>query len=148
MFSFIAAEKTNYRASLLCRVLEVNRTSFHAWERRPPSDRELYDALLTEQITAIHAGSTGTYGAPRVHAELRLEHGVRVGEKRVARLMAGAGLEGIPVPRKARTTVPVAGVRCAPDLVERDFNPVAPDRCGVRISRRSPVGRGGCIWRR
>jgi putative transposase len=128
VFSFIAAEKANYPASLMCRVLQVNRTSFHAWERRPPSDRELYDAWLTEKIKAIHAGSQGTYGAPRVHAELRLEHGIRVGEKRVARLMATAGLQGIPVPRKARTTVRVAGVRCAPDPVERDFNPSAPDR--------------------
>ena len=128
MFSFIAVEKANYPASLLCRVLGVRRTSFHAWERRAPSDRALYDAWLTEQITAIHARSAGTYGAPRVHAELALEHGVRVGEKRVARLLTGAGLEGIPARRKARTTVRVAGVRCAPDLVERDFDPSAPDR--------------------
>jgi putative transposase len=112
----------------MCRVLGVNRTSFHDWERRPPSDRELYDAFLLERIKEIHAASGGTYGSPRVHAELRLEHGVRVGKKRVERLMAAAGLEGIPVPRKARTTVRVAGVRCAPDLVERDFNPQAPNR--------------------
>jgi putative transposase len=63
-----------------------------------------------------------------VHAELALEHGVRVGEKRVARLLAGAGLEGIPARRKARTTLCVAGVRCAPGLVERDFDASAPDR--------------------
>ncbi|PZS28867.1 MAG: IS3 family transposase [Pseudonocardiales bacterium] len=128
VFSFIAAEKANYPASLMCRVLGVNRTSFHDWQRRAPSDRTLYDAWLTEQIKQIHVDSAGTYGAPRVHAELRLCHRVRVGEKRVARLMATAGLEGIPVPRKARTTLRVAGVRCAPDLVERDFNASAPDR--------------------
>jgi putative transposase len=128
MFSFIAAEKANYPASLLCRVLGVRRTSFHAWERRAPSDRALYDAWLTEQIIEIHARSSGTYGAPRVHAELRLEHGVRVGEKRVWRLMAAAGVQGIPVRRTPRTTVRVEGVRCAPDLVERDFDPQAPDR--------------------
>jgi putative transposase len=128
VFAFIAAEKANYPISLMCRVLQVNRTSFHDWERRPPSDRELYDAFLLEKIREIHAASGGTYGAPRIHAELRLEHGIRVGRKRVERLMAKAGLEGIPVPRKARTTVRVAGVRVAPDLVERDFNPTAPDR--------------------
>jgi putative transposase len=128
VFSFIAVEKANYPASLMCRVLGVNRTSFHDWERRAPSDRTLYDAWLTEQIKQIHAASDGTYAAPRVHAELRLEHGVRVGEKRVARLMATAGLEGIPVPRKARTAVRAAGVRSAPDLVERDFNASEPDR--------------------
>ena len=128
MFSFIAAEKANYPVSLMCRVLEVNRTSLHDWERRPPSDRALYDAFLLERIKAIHAASNGTYGAPRVHAELRLEHGIAVGRKRVERLMARAGLQGIPVPRNARTTVRVEGVRLAPDLVERDFNAPEPNR--------------------
>ena len=128
VFAFIAAEKADYPVSLMCRILGVGRTSFHAWERRAPSERAMFDAWLTEKITQVHAGSRCTYGAPRVHAELRLEHGVRVGRKRVARLMAGAGLEGIPVPRKTRTTIRVAGVRCAPDLVERDFQADAPDR--------------------
>jgi putative transposase len=128
VFRFIAAEKANYPVALLCRVLGVNRTSFHDWERRPPSDRELYDALLLERITRIHADSGGTYGAPRIHAELRLEHGIRVGRKRVERLMAAAGLQGIPVPRTVRTTVRVAGVRCAPDLVDRDFTATAPNQ--------------------
>ena len=128
VFAFIAAEKTNYPISLLCRVLGVGRTSFHDWQRRPPSERALFDAFLTDKIKHIHAASRGTYGSPRVHAELRLEHGIRVGRKRVERLMGQAGLEGIPVPRKARTTVRVEGVRCAPDLVERDFSAIAPDR--------------------
>jgi putative transposase len=128
VFRFIAAEKANYPVALLCRVLGVNRTSFHDWERRPPSDRELYDALLLDRITRIHADSGGTYGAPRIHAELRLEHGIRVGRKRVERLMAAAGLQGIPVPRTVRTTVRVAGVRCAPDLVDRDFTATAPNQ--------------------
>jgi putative transposase len=128
VFAFIAAEKADYPISLMCRVFQVNRTSFHDWERRPPSDRELYDAFLIEKIKEIHTASDGTYGSPRIHAELRLEHGIRVSKKRVQRLMATAGLEGIPVPRKARTTVRVAGVRVAPDLVERDFNPQGPNR--------------------
>jgi putative transposase len=128
VFAFIAAEKTNYPISLLCRVLGVGRTSFHDWQRRPPAERALFDAFLTDKIKHIHAASRGTYGSPRVHAELRLEHGIRVGRKRVERLMGQAGLEGIPVPRKARTTVGVEGVRCAPDLVERDFSAIAPDR--------------------
>lgn len=128
VFAFIAAEKANYPVSLMARLLDVGRTSFHDWERRPPSDRVLYDAFLLEKIRTIHADSRGTYGAPRVHAELALGHGIQVGRKRVERLMAGAGLEGIPVPRKTRTTIRVAGVRCASDLVERDFYPTAPDR--------------------
>ena len=92
-------------------VLGVSRAGFYAWERRAPCDRELTDAWLTEKIKAIHAKSRGTYGSRRIHAELRLEHGIRVGKKRVERLMALAGLSGcLPRPRK-RTTIRVEGVR-------------------------------------
>ena len=79
----------------MCRALGVNRTSFHDWQRRAPSDRELTDAWLTEKIKQIHADSDGTYGARRIHAELRLEHGIRVGRKRVERLMKAAGISGL-----------------------------------------------------
>ena len=112
----------------MCRVLGVSRAGFYAWERRAPCDRELSDAWLTDKIKAIHARSKGTYGSRRIHAELRLEHGIRVGKKRVERLMVLAGISGLlPRPRK-RTTIRVEGVRTAPDLVERDFDPEAPDR--------------------
>jgi len=84
---------------VICRVLDVNRTSFHDWERRPPSDRALTDAWLTDKIDQIDHGSRGVYGSPRIHAELRLEHGIRIGRKRVARLMKAAGIAGIK-PRK------------------------------------------------
>jgi putative transposase len=86
----------------MCRALGVNRTSFHDWERRAPSDRALSDAWLTEQIEQIHVASDGTYGARRVHAELRLEHGIRVGRKRVARLMKAAGISASPTAPRHR----------------------------------------------
>ena len=71
MFRFIAAEKANYPVALLCRVLGVNRTSFHDWERRAPSDRSLADAWLTEKIKAIHESKRRVYGAPRIHASCK-----------------------------------------------------------------------------
>src|SRR5207247_10757193 len=74
----VAAEKADYPSSLLCRMLGVSRSGFHAWECRPPSDRALADAWLSERIRAIHAESRQTYGARRVHAALR-HRGVRVG---------------------------------------------------------------------
>jgi putative transposase len=112
----------------MCRTLGVNRTSFHDWVRRAPSDRALTDAFLSEKIKQIHAASDGTYGARRIHAELRLEHGIRVGRKRVERLMKDAGISGV-VPRKRRgTTVRLPGMRVAPDLVERDFRPEGPNQ--------------------
>ena len=113
MFSFIAAEKANYPVAVMCRVLGVNRTSFHDWERRPPSDRALADAWLSEKIKQIHRDSRGVYGAPRIHAELRLEHGIRVGRKRVARLMKAAAIAGIRPLKRWRTTIRVPGVEPA-----------------------------------
>jgi putative transposase len=112
---------------VICRVLGVNRTSFHDWERRPPSDRALQDAWLTEKIKQIHVASRGVYGSPRIHAELRLEHGIRVGRKRVARLMKAAAISGIKPPKRWRTTIRVPGVEPATDLVERAFRPDAPN---------------------
>jgi putative transposase len=79
VFSLIAAEKTSYPVAVLCRVFGVNRTGFHNGERRAPSDRALQDAWLTEKIKRIHDAGRGVYGAPRIRAELRLEHNVRVG---------------------------------------------------------------------
>ena len=63
VFAFIAAEKANYPVAVMCRALEVNRTSFHDWERRPPSDRSLQDAWLLEQIKEIHEPKRQVYGA-------------------------------------------------------------------------------------
>ena len=129
-FRFIAARKAEHSVKTMCRVLGVSRSGFHAWERRPPCDRELNDRQLDERIEAIHRRSRHTYGARRVHAELAHE-GVRVGRKRVERLMRRAALSGLVRRRRGRTTVRVPGVRCAPDLVERDFQPSAPDRLWV-----------------
>jgi putative transposase len=112
----------------MCRALGVNRTSFHDWERRAPSDRELRDAWLTEKIEQIHAASDGTYGARRIHAELRIEHGIHVGRKRVERLMCDAGISGVVARKRRRTTVKLPGVRVAADLVERDFRPHGRDQ--------------------
>jgi putative transposase len=127
MFSFIAAEKTGYPVALLCRTLEVNRTSFHDWERRAPSQRALTDAWLTERIREIHVAKRKVYGAPRIHAELRMAHGVRVGRKRVERLMRSAGISGLVPKKRGKTTIRVPGVRVADDLVERQFQPSAPN---------------------
>lgn len=127
----IAAEKNNYPVATMCRIFGLNRTAFHNWQARAPSDRALQDLWLTEKIKTIHQDSRGVYGAPRIHAELRLEYGIRVGRKRVARLMAAAGIAGVR-PRKRRfTTIRVPGVEPASDLVCRQFRPIEPDRLWV-----------------
>jgi putative transposase len=101
----------------MCRVLGVSRAGFYAWERRAPCDRELSDAWLTDKIRAIHARSKGTYGSRRIHAELRLEHSIRVGKKRVERLMALAGALGRAA-TPAQATVP-ASTSPSPALISR-----------------------------
>jgi transposase InsO family protein len=130
VFRFIAAEKANYPISLLCRMLGVSRSGFHAWERRAPSDRDLADAWLVEQIKEIHAESRQTYGARRVHRALR-HRGLRVGRKRVERLMRREQISGLVPKRFRRTTIRAPGVRVADDLVERDLVPAAPNRLWV-----------------
>jgi putative transposase len=126
-FRFIEAEKDRHPISLMCALLDVSRSGYHAWVRRPPSDRELSDAWLLERIRQIHSENRGVYGAPRVHAELRIAHGIRIGRKRVERLMRQAGLSGLIPKRRGRTTIRVPGVRVADDLVQRQFRPTAPN---------------------
>ena len=128
IFRFIAAKKTEHSIQIMCRVLEVSRSGYHAWAIREPSSRTVSDQLLTGRIAGIHKQSGETYGSPRVHAELRLADSVQVGRKRVERLMRTAGLSGQLNRRRGRTTISVPGVRTAPDLVERDFNPTAVNR--------------------
>ena len=128
IFRFIAAKKTEHSIQIMCRVLEVSRSGYHAWAVRDPSARAVADAALSGRIAQIHKRSGETYGSPRVHAELRLGDGVKVARKRVERLMRAAGLSGQLRRRRGRTTISVAGVRTAPDLVERDFNPMAVNR--------------------
>ena len=113
-----------------CRVLGVSASGYYAWLTRPASARATADAALTDQIHAIHARSRGTYGVPRVHAELAAT-GVRLGRKRVARLMRGAHLEGVSRRKRSRTTVRDRDARPAPDLVTRDFTAAGPDHLWV-----------------
>jgi putative transposase len=128
IFRFVAAKKAEHSIKIMCRVLGVSRSGYHAWAAREPSTRAAADRRLSGRIAEIHEQSRKTYGSPRVHAELRLEDGVLVGRKRVERLMRLAGLSGQIRRRRGRTTIRVQGVRTAPDLVERDFNPATVNR--------------------
>jgi putative transposase len=141
VFRFIEAEKVTFPISLCSRMLGVSRSGFHAWRRRAPSERALADVWLTARIREIHTQSRGTYGSPRVHAELRRQ-GIRVGRKRVERLMAAADLSGLHRRRKGKTTIRVQGVRVASDLVERDFNPEAPNRLWCADIKEIPTWEG------
>lgn len=122
---FIEAEKQGgHNVKRACELLKVSRTAFYARRTRQPGPREVRDAELTEQITAVHEQSRGTYGAPRVHAVLKRE-GAGCGRRRVARLMRAAGLQGRHRRRRHLTTIPDPRAATRPDLVVRDFRPDA-----------------------
>jgi transposase InsO family protein len=112
--------------AVACRVLKVSRSGYYDWAARPPSARAVRDAELVETIRRVHYESRCTYGAPRVHAELRLGQGLRIGRKRVARLMRAAQISGISHRRKHRGFKPAPATHA--DLVQRRFTATAPDR--------------------
>ena len=119
-----------YRVATMCRLLEVSTSGYYAWRTRGPSARRLEDAALTERIRGFHERSRGTYGTPRIHADLT-DEGIHVGRKRVARLMRAADLAGVSRRKGTRTTIRRADARPAPDLVDRDFTAPGPDRLWV-----------------
>ena len=125
----------------MCRVLEVSTSGYYAWRNRKASKRDKDDQVLTEQIKAIHTRSRGTYGAPRIHAELR-DEGVSIGCKRVARLMQAEGLQGVSRRKGITTTIRSTRDRPAPDLVERDFTAETPNRLWVADITYIPTAAG------
>jgi len=141
-YRLIDAERAHHPVSRLARVLGVARAGYYAWSSRPASARTLADQALTEQIRQIHARSRETYGAPRVHAELRLGLDIRVGRKRVARLMRDARLQGVHRRRLRGLTRRDPQAAPAPDLVERNFTPPAPDRLWVADITQQRTGEG------
>ncbi len=133
IYAFVEAQKATHRVSAMCRTLKVSKSGFYGWRDRAPCARDQADALLSEKIARIHRDSRETYGAPRIHFELRTL-GVRCARKRVARLMREADLFGCGGRRrKVRTTLRSQTERTppAPELVKRNFTPEAPDRLWV-----------------
>jgi hypothetical protein len=114
-----------FDVAVTCRVLNVSRSGYYEWVNRPPSDRDVEDAYLANAIVDIHDMSRRSYGSPRVHAELRLGMGIKVGRKRVARLLRMLRLAGISH-RPKRRHRPAAAVH--EDLVQRKFVAEGPDR--------------------
>jgi putative transposase len=126
----VRAHRAHHAVTTLCRLLEISTSGYYAWTIRPASRRAQVDAELLDRIRAIHDRSRGTYGVPRVHAELAAQ-GVHVSRKRIARLMRAAGLAGVSRRKRPRTTIRAQDARPAPDLVERNFAAAGPDQLWV-----------------
>jgi putative transposase len=141
-FRLIEAEQAGHSVVRLCRLLGVSPSGYYAWRKRPPSARARADAALTTTIREVHAASRGTYGAPRVHAELADAHGVRCGRKRVARLMRTGGLVGVCRRRSVRTTRRDESAAVSDDLVKRAFTATEPDRLWLADITYLPTWQG------
>jgi putative transposase len=122
--------QVKHKVATMCRLLEVSPSGYYAWRGRKPSKRAMVDSELSKTIRAIHEESKGTYGAPRIHADL-LEKGSRVGRKRVSRLMRMAAIAGVSRRRGFKTTRRDPNASPATDLVERNFVAEGPDQLWV-----------------
>jgi transposase InsO family protein len=123
-YACIAQHADEFKVGLMCRLLAVSRSGFYAWCAREPSARALADDVLLAHVRIAHLASDRTYGAPRVHEDLR-DQGQRVGKKRVARLMREDGLVARRPRSAVRTTDSAHGEPIAANLVARQFAPDA-----------------------
>ena len=142
MFRFIETEKASFPVAFLCRSLGVSTSGYYAWWKRPLSARAVADAALSLNVGQIHTASRGTYGAPRIHAELADAYETRCGRKRVARLMRAAGLVGVCRRRVVRTTRRAEAAMVTDDLVRRTFTATEPNRLWVADITYLPTWQG------
>jgi putative transposase len=120
-----AQKAAGFAVAAACTAAGVSTSAYYAWATRcarGPSPAQRDQAALVAEIRRIHARSRGTYGSPRITAELR-RRGWQVNHKRVERLMAGHGIVGHRPRRRRGLTKPDAGAPPAPDLLGRLFDP-------------------------
>lgn len=122
--------QANYDIATLCRVLGVSTSGYYAWLKRAPSQRQQSDIALGDRLEAYFQQSHCTYGRVRLQGDLR-DEGIRVSDKRVARLMRERNLVGASRRKGYKTTIRDQDARPAPDLVDRRFTAIAPDQLWV-----------------
>jgi transposase InsO family protein len=146
-FQFVADHQERFGVKRLCQIIGVARSSFYYWRATEPARaaRDAADAVLATEITAVHTASDGTYGAPRITAELR-DAGVPVNHKRVARVMRRHGIAGLRLRRRTRTTIADPAAPKASDLIGRDFTAEAPNQRYVGDITYLPVGDRGFLY--
>ena len=138
----MSASQALFPVATMARVLGISRAGFYAWRHRPPSRHAVADAALLRRVRTVHASSRQTYGAPRVHADLRLR-GEWHGRKRIARLMRDAGLVGASHRRGGPvTTRRDKDARRASDPVDRSFTAFGPDQLWVAGITYVPAAAG------
>ncbi|SEG91774.1 Integrase core domain-containing protein [Thermomonospora echinospora] len=144
---FVADHRALFGVKRLCRVLGVSRSGLYRWQATADAraERVRADTELAAQITEVHAAFDGTYGSPRVTAELRGQ-GLRINHKRVERVMRCFGIVGVHLRRKVRTTVPEPDAAPVPDLLRREFTAPAPNRKYVGDITYLPIAGGEFLY--
>ena len=142
-FQFVDDHQRHHGVKRLCQVVGIARSSYYHWKATAPDRaiRAAADARLAARIRTIHRDSTGTYGVPRITAELR-DTGHPVNHKRVARVMRGVGLAGLRLRRRHRTTTSDPTAAKAPDLIGRDFTAQTPNTRYVGDITYLPIADG------
>jgi putative transposase len=123
----IEAEKANFPVTLMCRALGVSTSGYYAWRTREPSEQTKENEQLATKIAEVHEASRGTYGSPRVHAEL-VAQGFEVGRNRIERIMREQGILGRCKPRFRRTTDSNHKLPVANNVLDRVFTADQPDQ--------------------
>jgi putative transposase len=143
-FTFVAGRCSDLPVAACCRAMKVTTSGFYEWRQRQadPAPRVREDQVLTTTIVEVHRQSRGTYGSPRVHAELRLGADIRIGRKRVERLMREAGIEGVYRRRRRGCTRRDPNAIPSDDLVNRRFTVDAPDTLWVSDITEHPTDTG------
>jgi len=126
-YLFISDHREIFRVGRMCNVLDVSRSGYYAWLKRPESHRKKENRKLAIQIKVIHGQKRKIYGSPRIHKELN-EKGFKCSPNRVARIMKQEGIRAI-VPRKYKaTTDSKHSLPVAPNLLKQDFDIKEPNK--------------------
>jgi transposase InsO family protein len=146
-FQFVADHQARYGVKRLCQIVKVARSSYYYWRSTAPdrAARKAADAALASRIRAVRAPHDGTYGAPRITAELH-DNGVAVNRKKVARVMRRYRIQGLRLRRRVQTTIPDPAATKAPDLIRRDFTAAAINQRYVGDITYLPVGDRGFLY--
>jgi putative transposase len=140
-YRFIQRQEQAHSVERMCMLLSISRSSYYAWQKRKPSQRELENQALIEHIRRIHKMSRKTYGSPRVHAQLR-KQGLSYGRKRIARLMRQDGLQGRRKYRRVTTTDSKHNYPVAPNVLNREFKAEKPNQKWVADITYIPTEEG------
>jgi len=142
-FALVDAEKASYRVTRMCAWLEVSRAGYYAWKKRKPSARQQRDEQLKVAVLTAHATGRGNYGSPRIHRELREEHDIHTGIRRVTRLRRDLDLKARLRRRYKHTTVRDHDQPVSPNLLEQKFEATAPNERWVGDTTELLVGEHG-----